>query len=198
MNVAKVDWNELRRRVDAIGAALEAELSPAERTRVLRERARLLAAEPDLPEVGETVEVVEFFLAHERYALESAWVREVAEIREFTPLPCTPSFVLGLVNVRGRILPVMDIKKFFGLPDKGLTDLNKILVLHGEGIEFGVLADTIIGVRTLALAELQAPPAGFSGIHEAYLKGIGRAGEIVLDGNRLLSDEKLLIRQDVA
>lgn len=193
----KVDWSDLHRRMEAVRTALEAEPAPAERARILKERARALAVETGQAEAGETIEVVEFFLAHERYALESAWVREVALIKEFTPLPCTPPFLVGLVHVRGRILAVIDIKKFFDLPEKGLTDLNKIVILQAEHSEFGVLADAILGVRTLALAGLQPPPDGFTGIHEAYLKGIGREGEIVLDASRLLSDERLSIRQEV-
>lgn len=198
MSKNKVDWSELHRRMEAVRAALESEPAPAECARILKERARALAVETEHAEAGDTIEVVEFLLAHERYALESASVREVAPIKEFTPLPCTPAFVLGLVNVRGRILPVIDIKKFFDLPEKGLTDLNKIVVLRAEGMEFGVLADAILGVRSLALAEVQPPPAGFTGIREAYLKGVGKQGEIVLDARRLLSDERLLIRQEVA
>ncbi|HLF98824.1 MAG TPA: chemotaxis protein CheW [Methylococcaceae bacterium] len=197
MSGNKVDWSELHRRMEVVRAALEAEPAPAERARILKERARELAVETARADPGETIEVVGFSLAHEIYALESAWVREVALIKEFTPLPCTPRFLLGLVNVRGRILSVIDIKKFFDLPEKGLTDLNKILVLRSECVEFGVLADTILGVHTLALAELQPPPAGFSGVHEAYLKGIDRTGKIVLDARRLLNDERLLIRQEV-
>lgn len=193
----KVDWNELHRRMEAVRTALEGEPAPAERVRILKERARALAVETERPEAGETVDVVEFFLAHEKYALEATWVREVAAVREFTPLPCTPPFLLGLVNVRGQILAVIDIKKFFDLPEKGLTDLNKILVLRAERIEFGVLADAILGVRTLALTELQPPPAGFSGVREDYLKGVTPERVVVLDAWRLLSDEKLLIRQEV-
>src|ERR1700712_5225839 len=91
--------------------------------RILRERARLLARVPESePVAGAVLELLEFSLAQERYAVENRFVREVCPLKELTPLPCTPPFLLGVVNVRGRILPVLDLKKFFDLPEKGLTD----------------------------------------------------------------------------
>ena len=81
------------------------------------------------------LELLEFRLASERYAVESRLVQEVHPLRDLTPLPCTPPFVLGIVNVRGRILPVLDLKKFFDLPERGLTDLHRIILVRGNDLE---------------------------------------------------------------
>src|SRR5208282_3436424 len=104
---------------------------------------------------GAVFELLEFRLAQERYALESRWVREVSAFKELTPLPCCPPFVLGIVNVRGRILPVLDLKKFFDLPEKGLTDLHRIVLVGDNSLELGILADTIVGVRSVPATDLQ-------------------------------------------
>ena len=97
---------------------------------ILRARARALARPRERAAVAEaSLELLEFRLAQESYALETRHVREVYPLRDLTPLPCTPPFVLGIVNVRGRITPVIDIKKFFDLPDKGLTDLHRIILV---------------------------------------------------------------------
>src|SRR5439155_26042073 len=102
-------------------------------------RARVLAQEPaETAALEERLEVIEFRLADEQYGLESAYVREVYPMKELTPLPCTPPFVLGLINLRGQILSVIDIKKFFGLPERGLTDLNKALVVRTEVRQLGI------------------------------------------------------------
>src|ERR1035441_10847869 len=91
--------------------------------KILRERARALSRPRKQGPVAEaSLELLEFRLAQECYALETRHVREVYPLRDLTPLPCTPPFVLGVVNVRGRITPVIDIKKFFDLSDRGLTD----------------------------------------------------------------------------
>src|SRR5580698_2705092 len=101
------------------------------------------------------LELLEFRLAQESYALETRWVREVSNFKDLTPLPCCPSFVLGIVNMRGRILPVLDIKKFFDLPEHGLTDLHRIVFVGGNDLEMGILADTILGVRSIPATDLQ-------------------------------------------
>src|SRR4051794_29498302 len=90
---------------------------------ILRARAQALARTPERPQIAETLlELLEFRLAQECYALENRYVQEVYPLKDLTPLPCTPPFVLGIVNVRGHVLPVLDLKKFFDLPEKGLTD----------------------------------------------------------------------------
>lgn len=80
---------------------------------ILRDRAHLLARPPEQAATADTqLEVLEFRLAQERYAVETRHVREVCPLKDLTPLPCTPPFVLGVVNVRGCILPVLDLKIF--------------------------------------------------------------------------------------
>ncbi len=90
---------------------------------------------------------MKFLLTHENYGIESVYVREVHPLKELTPLPCTPSFVLGIINVRGQILSVIDLKKFFDLPAQEPTSLNKVIIFHNNRIEFGILADAVIGVH---------------------------------------------------
>src|ERR1700722_14089268 len=106
--------------------------------RILRARAQALARSPvSVPSPSTMLELLEFRLASERYALETRHVQDVHPLRDLTPLPCTPPFVLGIVNVRGRILPVLDLKKFFDLPERGLTDLHRVILVRGNGLELG-------------------------------------------------------------
>jgi len=166
--------------------------------RVLRARARALARVPEQTQAQNTLlELLEFRLASERYAVETRHVREVHPLRELTPLPCTPSFVLGIVNVRGRILPVLDIKRFFGLPEQGLTDLHRIIVVRGHDLELGLLADVIVGVRKVAADSLQPTLATLTGIHAQYLRGVDPDRLVVLDLDRILSDPKIIVHDEV-
>ena len=166
--------------------------------RVLEERARALAWEPARTEAAdENIEVVEFILAHERYAVASEHVREVYPLEEITPLPCTPPFVLGIVNLRGEILSVIDIKKFFDLPEKGLTDLNKVIVLKSEDMVFGIVADAISGVRRISHADIQPSLPTLTGIREDYLQGVSAERVVILDAGKLLADEKLIVQEQV-
>jgi purine-binding chemotaxis protein CheW len=173
--------------------------SGEEAARILEARARLLAREPETGESrGPSLEVVEFTLADESYAIGSSHVREVVPLRALTPLPGTPEFVLGLINVRGEICSVVDIKRFLGLPQAGITDLHRLIVVEGAGMFFGLLADSVSGVRSLELADVRPPPPTLTGIQSRYLMGVTAQRVIVLDGERLLTDPDIVVRDQLA
>ncbi len=194
-----IDWNGVRRRLEAVGQLLDEEFEPPpeQRRAILAARARALAAEAP-PAPGPGFEALEFLLAREHYALETSWVREVYPLRELTPLPGTPDFVMGIIHVRGSIVSVLDIKKFFELPTQGLSDLNKVIVLGDGAMEFGILADAIVGVRRIPRDDLQAPLPTLTDIRVEYLMGITRQRQVVLDGHKLLSDPAIVVTAEVA
>jgi purine-binding chemotaxis protein CheW len=165
---------------------------------ILRARARALARSPARAVGAETsVELLEFRLAQEKYALEARYVREVCPLKSLTPLPGTPPFVLGIVNVRGRILPVLDLKKFFDLPERGLTDLHRIILVQGNDLELGLLADVIVGLRTIPVDSLQPSLPTLTGIRAEYLKGVTAERLVVLDLASVLRDPKIIVHDDV-
>ena len=197
--MSTVDWNEVRRRMESALAAAERAWAPdsEETIRLLKARAHALAREAEQPQPADTLDLVEFLLAHETYAVESRHVREVYPLENLTPLPCTPAFVVGIVNLRGEILSVIDIKKFFDLPEKGMTDLNKVIVLQSDTMVVGILADAIVGVRGVPLSEVQPSLPTLTGIREKYLKGVTRERTVVLDAEKLLADEKIIVQETV-
>jgi purine-binding chemotaxis protein CheW len=165
---------------------------------ILKARARLLAQEPKKAAVtGAFLEIIEFRLASETYGIEALFVREIHPLKDLTPLPGVASFVLGLTNVRGQILSVVDLKKFFNLPDKGLGELNKMIIMRNSRMEFGILADGIIGTRSVALEAIQAPPATVTGIGAEYVRGVTGEHIIVLDAQKILDDESIVINEVV-
>lgn len=195
---AAIDWTRVRAQLDAAQAASEQAWTPGadETSRILRERALALATEPgETRDLTDSIEVVEFSLAHERYAVESAYVREVYPLQSLTRLPCTPAFVLGIVNLRGEIVSVIDLRKFFDLPQTGLPDLNKIIVLESRNMMFGILADVILGARRIPLADIQPALPTLTGIREKYLKGITAERTVVLDAGKLLADEDIVVQE---
>jgi purine-binding chemotaxis protein CheW len=196
-----VDWAEIHRRLQASEAAVERKLNPGpdERRKILRARAKLLAhAFEDRGPAADSLDVVEFVLASERYGVESAFVREIYPLKDYTPLPCTPSFVLGVINVRGQILSVINVKKFFDLPEKGLTDLNKVVILETRRMELGVLADAVLGVRSVTLGDLQPSLPTLTGIRVQYLRGVTSDSMVVLDAEALLSDNNIIVDEDAS
>ncbi len=195
-----IDWGELNRRMEKGRAAIEEGFQPAEDElrKILRARAQALSAETETAVQEEAaIHVVEFVLAYESYAVESAYVREIIPLTEFTPVPGTPPFVLGIINVRGEIMSVIDIKKFFDMPDKGLSDLNKVIILSSENMEFGILADSIAGMRNVLLKDMQASIPTLTGIRLEYLKGVTNTQLVVLDAGKLLSDQGIIVNESV-
>jgi purine-binding chemotaxis protein CheW len=165
---------------------------------ILKARARALAKEPEQAVAARSfIEITEFRLASETYGIESSFVREVYPLKDFTPLPGVPPFVLGIVNVHGQILSVVDLKKFFNLPDKGLGELNKVIILHNGRMEFGILADAVLGTQSVPHDAIQAPPVTVTGIGAEYLKGVTGERVILLDAQKILDDKKIIVNEFV-
>jgi len=188
------DWADIRRRLARTTAAMERVTAPpaARKAEILKARAQLLAREPQEDRPEQYIEVIEFMLAYERYAIDSSFVREVHPLKDITALPGTPAFVAGIVNVRGRIVSVVNLKRFFDLPDKGLTDFNKVIILDDGRMEFGLLVDAVIAVQRLALDAIQPAPPTLNGIHSDYLRGVTAQRMAILDAAKILADPTIV------
>ena len=174
------------------------ESTPEEKKTILRARAKNLAQEPEKKgDAEEYLELLAFLLAHETYAIETVFIGEVYPLTELTPLPCTPDYIRGIINIRGQILTILDMKKFFDLPEKGITDLNRVIVVRHEDMTLGILADEIIGIRNIPGKGLNTPPPTIPGIHAGYIKGVTGEGLILLDMERFLNDRQLIVHEEV-
>lgn len=168
--------------------------APATEREILKLRARELAREP----AGETpaadaLEVVEFELSGERYAFELSQVREVCALRELTPVPCTPDFLAGIVNLRGEILAVIDLRKFFGLPSTGITQLNQIIIIEDGRTRVGILVDSVERSRTILAGSLQPALPTHTEVRADYLRGITGDRLAVLDAAKILSHPRIIV-----
>ena len=192
-----ISWNEVHDRLELLRVMLDraGDPAPAERSRILAARAKALARAPAQVTDEPRIELIEFRLAGEHYGVEIPFVREVLPLTELTRVPCTPAFVLGVVNVRGEILSLIDLKRFFDLPDAGLTDLNRVIVLQSSGMTFGVLADQVIGLTVLPLRALRMTLPTFADKRAEYLLGVTVDRLAALDARRLLSDSRLVVQE---
>ncbi len=143
--------------------------------------------------------MVEFRLAEERYGVECLYVKGVYPLRQLTPIPGTPDFILGIISVRGEIISVTDLKRFFEMPRQGLTDLTRVIILRHPAIEmtFGIVAEEVMGTLSVPVKDLQPQLPTLTGIRTDYLKGVAKSGMIVLDAPKLLSDKKMIVNQYV-
>jgi len=191
-----LNWEEARERLRKAAASLEqaAKLSPERGREVMEKRARDLARPAESgPDSQGSEEFVVFTLGQERYALGSRSVREVVRLVDLTLLPGVAEHFAGVTNVRGEILLVIDLRAFFGIPAKGITDLSRVIVLGNGTAEFGLLADEVHEVAKLKALDIQDPPESVSGIGLEYLRGVTRDATIVIDPEVLLKHPRLFV-----
>src|ERR1700736_4076819 len=132
----------------------------AQRDAVFASRAEELAEMmPGESELDDTLEALVFALGSELYALPATQVHEVRPLGWLTILPGTPSFLAGLINVRGRIVPVVDLRPLLGIASDAETDRSVVLVSHRSG-DVGLLVTNRPTVRQVHLATLTEPPRG--------------------------------------
>jgi purine-binding chemotaxis protein CheW len=195
-----IDWAAVHRSLKSAGETLTREnsFSAKEAKAVLKARARNLAKirqseDPD----AERIDILEFLLSGETYAIETCFIAETFPLADFTQLFCTPPFVMGIINLRGRIVSIVDMRRFFDLPIAGLSNLNRVIVVSDGKMDFGILADSIIGMRSLPLQDLQAPLPTLTGIREEFLAGITADRLVLLDMGRILADRRLVVHEEV-
>jgi purine-binding chemotaxis protein CheW len=172
-------------------------LTAAERDAIFASRAAELAASAPGEAPGDTFEALVFAVGGEQYALPGPQVREVRPLPPLTSLSGTPSFIAGLINVRGRIVPVIDLRPLVGAPLGDGPGLSVVLVPYRDA-DVGILATERPTVRVLRTADLTEPPAGAaSGLDPACVRGIAPGLVLVLDAERLLADPRHLVQHDV-
>ncbi len=171
----------------------------------LERRARALAHLLIEDEVGgETLHLVTFSLGEERYGVEITLVQVIQplESQTWSLVPCTPAFIVGAVNVRGRIYSVMDIARFLALPPRPLSETAHVLLVRNgdrgaEGeMELGILTDDLPQVINVPLAEVQPASATISPQAQKYVRGVTADMLVILDLERLLSDPAIIVRQE--
>lgn len=169
--------------------------TPEQARAILEERARELARSPLSPVVEERLEVVVFALAQERYALETEHVREVLPLVDLALVPGGPDFLVGVINLRGQLLPIVDPRKILGLATRGLSDQAVVVVLGNERAEFGILVDAVQAVTALPTQSLRELPETVGSVAAGYLRGVTSDALILIDGTALLRDPRLIVDQ---
>jgi len=159
---------------------------------ILEERARALAAH-DVTDTATGGEVmIRFRLGDERYALPARYAREVQPLRAYTPLFRAPPFIVGLVNIHGRLLTCLDLRPLLDLPVDPPAPGSFLIVLQGTGGDAVLLADSILDMTSDAL-ELSPAPVTTANAAISWIRGVDRDLSIVIDPVALLADPRLIV-----
>ena len=139
---------------------------------------------------GAEMQLVVFELGDESYAVDISRVQDINRMQEITEIPHAPESVVGVINLRGRVIPVIDLRKRFGLPDAVHTKDTRIVVVHLEGNLIGVIVDAVSQVLRIPADIVEPPSPVLAGVDSRYLRGIAKLDDrlvILLDLDFVLS-----------
>lgn len=142
---------------------------------------------------GPTAQYVTFRLAEETYAINVMQVQEVLRVSEIAPVPGAPHYVLGIVNLRGNVVTVIDARRRLGLEPREPDDASRVVIIEVSNQVVGILVDSVAEVIELVTAEIEPAPNVGNDESSKYIQGVAsRDGEltIVVDLNKLLSEEE--------
>ncbi len=135
-----------------------------------------------------------FVLAHEEYGLEILKVREINGLMPITPVPRTPEVVRGVINLRGKVIPVIDLRRKFGMPAAEATEQTCIIVVDDGRIEMGIIVDKLTEVLHIDNHDIQDAPSFAVNVDTAFILGMGKANgrvTILLDISRVLTTDDM-------
>ena len=139
------------------------------------------------------IQLVTFRLKDETYGINVMQVQEVLRVAEIAPVPGAPHYVLGIINLRGNVVTVIDTRIRFGLPQAEIDDLSRIIVIESEAQVVGILVDSVAEVVDLHASEIDSAPNVGNEESSRYIQGVASRDNnllIVVDLNKLLSEQE--------
>lgn len=195
------DWQEVHARLERARLTMDSsgELQSTEVARILTDRALTLAKplKDGAPSMEEMIELLVVSLGGERFGIEALYALEAISLRELIPVPCTPAFVLGVVNYRGRILAILDLRRILNLPGEGVMEGSKVVAVEAGGMTLGILVNTVVGTISVLTSKVAPPPEALTGLRLALIRGVTEEFITVLDLHALARAPEILVNEQV-
>ena len=140
-----------------------------------------------------TMQLVSFHLAQEEYGIEITKVQEIILMGEITRVPQTSAYIKGLINLRSTVIPIVDLRLRFGLPQQESTDETRIMVVNVAGKTIGIIVDAVDEVLRISHEQISPPPPTVAGLGRDYLTGLVKLQNrllILLDIDKILNEEE--------
>lgn len=135
-----------------------------------------------------------FFLGGEEYGVEILKVQEIIGMMAITPVPRTPAFIRGVINLRGKIIPIVDLRTKFGMAAAEQTGETCIIVVQTRGVAMGIIVDRVSEVLDIGSEDIEEAPSFGTAVNTAFILGLGKSQgrvKLLLDIDRVLSSEDL-------
>lgn len=144
-------------------------------------------------ETMELLQLVSFFIGNEEFGVDILYVQEINRMSQVTKVPNAPDFVNGVINLRGRVIPVIDLRLKFGMPPKEPDKNTRIIVMEVSGKTVGFIVDSVNEVLRIPKNVTEAPPELAMGVNSEYIKSVGKLEDrllILIDLEKILSTEE--------
>ena len=148
----------------------------------------------------ELLQLVTFSIGEEEFGVDILKVQEIIRTMEITKVPKAPEFVEGVINLRGKVIPIIDLRKRFGLTAKDHDKNTRIIVIEINNMIVGFVVDSVSEVLRIPANTVEPPPPVVAGLESEYISGVGKLQDrllILLDLNRLLSKDEAKVLQSV-
>jgi purine-binding chemotaxis protein CheW len=142
-----------------------------------------------------------FFLAGEEYGIEILSVHEIIGMMPITSVPGTPDYICGIINLRGKIIPIVDLRRKFDMESKAQTSETCIIVVHVQGVEVGTVVDRVSEVLNIDAGDIEPPPSFGKDVNTDYILGIGKSQskvKILLNIDRVIATDQIVQLQKLA
>ena len=144
-------------------------------------------------DVENSINLVTFRLGNNEYAIDIMQAKEIIKMEKITLIPNAPNYVEGVINLRGNIIPIVDLKKRFNLEENEGEKNTGIIIVKIDDVDMGIIIDAVSKVVSIANSNIQPPPPMLSGIGQKYIKGVAKLEDKLLV---VLDLEKLIVGDD--
>jgi purine-binding chemotaxis protein CheW len=154
----------------------------------------------DKNEAASEVQMVAFKLEKEEFAVNIQQVREVLKMTQVTPLPQSAYFIEGVINLRGEVIPVVDLRKRFELDLEERGEQTRIIIVEIQDSKVGLIVDSVTEVLRLSSAAIQLPPSRIAGTRTDFIKGVGKVNDrllIILNLDKILTTEEKIAMNEI-
>ncbi len=148
----------------------------------------------DMKAASEEVKVIIFRLVDEEYGVEVQQVKSIEKLEHITRVPRTPEFVKGVINLRGVVTPIIDLRSRFQLAETECTEATRVIIVAVDELEVGLIVDSANDVVDIPVNAIEPPPAVVGGVEATYLRGVAKLEKrllILLNLDKVLSTEEI-------
>ncbi|SDG70668.1 purine-binding chemotaxis protein CheW [Aneurinibacillus thermoaerophilus] len=148
----------------------------------------------DHKDIEEEIKVIVFRLKDEEYGVEVGQVKSIERLEHITRVPRTPHFVKGVINLRGVVTPIVDLRRRFGIEETAYNEVTRIIIVAVGEVEVGLIVDSANDVIDIPVNAIEPPPAVVGGVEAVYLRGVAKLDRrllILLNLDKVLSTEEI-------